>query len=199
MSAQTDTHKSSKASDKLAEQIRALSAEFADTLKGSVDDIRHTWTTLPRDEGSDASAPGIAHIQNIAHSLAGTGKSLGFPRISQSAAPIDGLFRLLQENKTPLTAEEIDQIDLLISDLERAVDVPGEPVVLGDLHAQHDPNARPGTFHILQYGDLGDGVEALSSLSTFGYNLIRIQDTAPPNAVISGDPTALVAAVKCVS
>ena len=73
--------------DDLAERIQALSAEFASSLKTQVNDIRSIWTDMPREKGMAAAAPEITQIHDIAHSLAGAGKSLGFPRISQTAAP----------------------------------------------------------------------------------------------------------------
>ncbi|MEQ8508898.1 MAG: diguanylate cyclase [Rhodospirillaceae bacterium] len=180
----------------LAERIRALSAEFASTLKASVGELRDTWVSLPRDADRVTTLTGISRIQDIAHRLAGTGKSLGFPRISQTAAPLDGLFRLLQENQTPFTQEEIDQIDLLIADLERAVDIPGEQVVLDDVYAPRDLNGQPEVFHVLLLGDLDGHKQDLAALNDIGYEVTKVADGAPPPAVLAGDPAALLTAVK---
>ncbi|NKB44702.1 MAG: diguanylate cyclase [Alphaproteobacteria bacterium] len=186
---------SSDPSDILAERIRALSAEFASSLKGSVEELRRAWTDLARNPGSGGDATGLSLIQDIAHSLAGTGKSLGFPRVSQTAAPIDSLFRLILENKTPLTDEEIDQIDLLISDLERAVDIPGEQVVLEGVHAPYDAGSGHSVFHVLLFGDLDPNSDALSALKDVGYDIIQVEGRTPPLPVAAGEPTVLLASV----
>ncbi len=183
-------------SDILAERIRALSAEFASTLRESVGEVRDAWTNLPHNSDYSAGAESISRIQDIAHGLAGAGKSFGFPKISQTAAPLDSLFRLLLENKATLTEEEVDQIDLLISDLERAVDEPGETVVLDDLNVTFDPSVGNSTFHVLLFGDLDPESAALAVLNEIGYDLTQIKNETPPGSVIAGDPAVLLATVS---
>ena len=185
--------------DDLAERIRALSTEFAMTLKGNVDEIRSNWAELPRESGLAAMAPGLSRIHDIAHNLAGTGQSLGFPRISQTAAPLDSLFRLLQEKQNPLTTEEIDQIDLLITDLEIAVDIPGEEVILDGLHAGYEFSSHRGTFYVLLFGGLDPKIEAISALAETGYILSPVAGGSPPVDVSTGAPSVLLATLEKVS
>lgn len=186
-----ETHSTAGPND-LADRIRALSAEFASTLKSNVEEIRTVWTGLPRDAGLSAMADGLTRIHDISHSLAGAGQSLGFPRISQTAAPLDSLFRLLQEKRNPLTREEIDQIDLLIHELEKAVDVPGEQVVLEDIHAGHEITPHRGTFHLLLFGDLDPKDAALSALNDIGYVTQPVSGGSPPADVATGAPAVLL-------
>lgn len=200
MSAPSDAKETSDPSDLLALKIRALSAEFASTLKGSVEDVRQAWSNLSNETVGKTEAANLSRIQDIAHSLAGAGKSLGFPQISQAAAPLDSLFRLLLENKSPLTQEEVDQINLLISDLDHAVDVPGETVLLDDLHVPFDPDARGGAFQIMLFDNLDPQSEALSPLKEIGYSLIQVaSDEAPPAPAMNRDPVVLLAAAGHVS
>lgn len=199
MPASSGTSESSNSADKLAQRIRELSAEFAATLKYNVGEIRQAWTALPRSEGPAATAPGILRMHEIAHSLAGAGKSLGFPRISQTAAPLDSLFRLLQEKQIPLTDEEITQIDFLITDLEQAVDVPGEQVILDDLHLHQDKGGVRGVFHILLYGALDSESATLSALKETGYAVLHVGDNKIPSEVLAGDPAVLLAQIEDVS
>lgn len=192
MPAPSGTSDTSSNPDTLAQRIRALSAEFAATLKANVGEMRQAWTALPRDEGPSATAPGILRMHEIAHSLAGAGKSLGFPRISQTAAPLDSLFRLLQEKQTPLTDEEIEQIDFLITDLEQAVDVPGEQVVLDYLQGKTEAGAHRGLFHILLFGALDPNTDTISALKDTGYEICPIEHNKLPGEVIAGDPAVLL-------
>lgn len=184
--------------DILAEKIRALSAEFASTLKESVGEIRDVWTNLPHNSDYSAGAQSLSRIQDIAHGLAGAGKSLGFPKISLTAAPLDSLFRLLMENQSPLTEEEVDLINLLISDLEHAVDEPGEVVVLDDLNATFDPSAGNNTFHVLLFGDLDPASEALGVLKEIGYDLEQVKGQVPPSSIMAGAPAVLLATVSAI-
>lgn len=200
MPASSGTTETSKSVDELAQRIRELSAEFAATLRDNVSEMRNAWTDLPRSEGPSATAPGILRMHEIAHSLAGTGKSLGFPRISQTAAPLDSLFRLLQEKDSPLNDEEVEQIDFLITDLEQAVDVPGEQVVLDNLSTSQDTRAHRGLFHILLFGTLDSETETLSVLKDTGYELCPVKaDEAPPEELLSGDPAVILASLPDVA
>lgn len=198
MSAPPGATETDNPTDVLAQKIQALSAEFAASLKDSVSEIRRAWSDHPHRTGASANTDGLTRIQDIAHSLAGAGKSLGFPKISQAAAPLDSLFRLLLENDTSLTQEEIDQIELLISDLEYAVDVPGEKVILDDLHASLDPDATSSEFHILLFGDLDPQSDALSALKEIGYRTTQLHGKPPPGAVAAGNPAVLLASVSRV-
>lgn len=199
MPASSGTSDSSNSAESLAERIRELSAEFAASLKAKVGEMRQAWTDLPRSEGPSATAPGIVVMHEIAHSLAGTGKSLGFPRISQTAAPLDSLFRLLQEKKSPLTNEEIEQIDFLITDLEQAVDIPGEQVVLDDLLPRLDNGSHHGLFSILLYGVLDSDTDTLTALKNTGYDLLQVEEGKPPSKVLAGDPAVLLASLGNVN
>lgn len=193
MPAPPGSTRSTPGPEDLAERIRALSAEFAATLKENVDEIRTVWTSLPREDGLAAAVPGLSQIHDIAHSLAGAGQSLGFPRISQCAAPIDSLFRILQEKQTPLTAEEIDQIDLLIRDLEQAVDIPGEQVILDDVHGAYELGAHRGTFHVLLFGELDTTNDAIAALNEIGYRVCTITGRSAPADVTAGAPAVVLA------
>ena len=154
---------------------------------------------MPRDKGMATAAPEITQIHDIAHSLAGPGKSLGFPRISQTAAPLDSLFRLLKEKQSPLTAEEIDQIDLLISDLKEAVDIPGETVTLGDVHASYEIASHRGTFHVLVFGQLDSNIDAISALTEIGYKVLPVGDTAPPIGLSTDVPAVLLSTLDQIA
>ena len=105
---------------------------------------------------------------------------------------IDSLFRLLKEKQTPLTAEEVDQIDLLISDLEEAVDIPGETITLGDLHASYEIASHRSAFHVLVYGQLDSKSEAINDLTDIGYKILPVGDTAPPVDLSTGVPAVLL-------
>ena len=139
----------------------------------------------------------LAHSRNCSQSCR-YGTKLGFPRISQTAAPLDSLFRLLQEKQHLLTSEETDQINLLISDLEEAVDIPGEQVVLGD-NDGYEFHSHRGTFHVLLFGELDPDAEAISALKEIGYILSPVSSGSPPVDVATGAPAVLLSPLSRVS
>ncbi len=184
----------------LAERIRALSEEFALTLKGNLEEMRSVWASIQTDTSSLASAPNFVRMHEIAHSLAGAGKSLGFPRVSQAAAPLDSLFRLLREKQSPLTEEEVDQINLLITDLELAIDIPGEQVRLDIIHphVEESPDQN-SVFHTLLFADLSENGDAITLLKDVGFETTAVTGGSPPERVSRGEPAVLLSPLASVA
>ncbi|MEQ9449468.1 MAG: Hpt domain-containing protein, partial [Rhodospirillaceae bacterium] len=118
--------------DDLLERLNALSVEFGDTLGTKVKEIQRIWSLVPSAPSPDETRAALVKIHDIVHTLAGAGKSFGFPQVSKAAAPLDGLFRLIAEQKHPLTSEETDQIEVLIRALEKATGAPRQAISLDD-------------------------------------------------------------------
>ncbi|MBM3515937.1 MAG: Hpt domain-containing protein, partial [Alphaproteobacteria bacterium] len=117
----------------LARKLEQLGNAFASSLDSRVKEVRRIWTLIPETPRSDEARDALIKIHDIAHTLAGSGKSFGFPAVSVAAAPLDGLFRLLREQTQSLSREEIAQIELLVQGLERATLMPRVPVAVDDI------------------------------------------------------------------
>src|SRR5882724_7111475 len=89
----------------LQERLTALGEEFGNGLAGK--EIQRIWALIPAAPSAEEAYTALVKIHDIVHTLAGAGESFGFPLVSRSAAPLDGLFRLVMEQSQPLTGEEI--------------------------------------------------------------------------------------------
>ena len=90
-------------SAELQDRLTALSLEFGNALAGKVREIRRVWSLVPEAPSADEARGALVKIHDIVHTLAGSGKSFGFPLISKTAAPLGGLFRLVTEQSQHLT------------------------------------------------------------------------------------------------
>jgi diguanylate cyclase (GGDEF)-like protein len=172
-------------SNGLINRLNVLSLEFGGTLDSKVKEVRRIWSLVPSTPSRDEARDALVKIHDIVHTLAGAGKSFGFPQISKMAAPLDGLFRLITEHNHPLTKEEIDQIDVLIGALERAVQTPRQEINLDDLVDQSaEQGDQSDSFQVLILGTGNGNAKAIGEgLAAFGYPSIIVEtaDDIPAN------------------
>jgi diguanylate cyclase (GGDEF)-like protein len=174
----------------LFELLARLSAEFGESLAARVREVRRIWTLIPSAPSAEEAEAALVKIHDIVHTLAGAGKSFGFPQVSMAAAPLDGLFRLLVEQEAGrrgregLTREEISQIEMLIQALEDAATQPGQAVDLEDMAAA--PTAAEhlnrATYLLLLEGAAPPETAALQeALSAYSYRtqIIRGPEDIP--------------------
>jgi len=182
-------------SDILA-RLTALSNEFAEALGARVAEVRRIWTPVP-EAALAQGAQALRQIHDIVHMLAGSGKSFGFPTVSSAAAPLDGLFRLLLEQKHPLTKEEVAQIELLVQDLERSACQPRESISLENLSGGQslaEGQSEPIRLLIAGAPDDEDNRRLKEAVVNFGYPCDIAASVADvPPAVIQGAPAVLFA------
>ncbi len=76
----------------LIQRLAQLSAEFGESLVAKVDEVRRIWALIPSAPSAEETLAALVKIHDIVHTLAGAGKSFGFPQVSTAAAPLDGLF-----------------------------------------------------------------------------------------------------------
>jgi diguanylate cyclase (GGDEF)-like protein len=114
----------------LLARLTALSDQFADALDARVAQVRRLWGPVTVAGVEENIRPALAQMHEVVHTLAGSGKSFGFPDVSRTAAPLDGLFRLVLEHGQALTPEEIAQIELLVQGLEHSIHGPRLPMSL---------------------------------------------------------------------
>lgn len=164
--------------DALADRLGALSAEFASTLATKVQEVRRIWNLVPAAPSHEEIRVALIRIHDLVHTLAGSGKTFGFPRISSTAAPLDGLFRLVAEQDTGLREEEIAQIEMLIQMLEEAACAPGEEIDLQDMASAPTAAEQPRqqTYIVIVADRQSSEVADISgALSAYGYRTLIIE------------------------
>jgi len=188
-------------SDVLLQKLNALSMSFGDNLKTRVGEVRRIWDLVPEAPSADETRDALVKIQDIVHSLAGSGKSFGFPSISAAAAPLDGLFRLLNEHHQGLTHEERQQVDVLIHTLEDATCVPREIIDLDaitrDETTDDDLASQDAVILVLAVRGVKSAEDIRDNLIGFGRQSIVVCDERDiPDSILRGGPGILYADVS---
>ncbi len=175
--------------DALIQRLAALSAEFGEGLATRIQEVRRIWGLIPSAPSSEEALSALVKIHDIVNTLAGAGKSFGFPHISTAAAPLDGLFRLVSEqtesgHAETLSTEEVAQIEMLIQALEDAASTPGQAIDLEDMAGAPTAAETPqrSTFVIVLAGvSESDNAHMRDALESFGYRvqMIRTSEEVP--------------------
>jgi HPt (histidine-containing phosphotransfer) domain-containing protein len=180
-------------------RLERLSAEFGQSLGDRVKEVRRVWTLVPDAPLALEARNALVKIHDIVHALAGSGESFGYPRVSASAAPLDGLFRLLREQNQTLSREEIAQIELLIQDLEHAALEPPVPRPFDQLTALPARVDR-GEVHVMVLTPRSDdaGARALSdSIAAYGHPSAVVASARDvPGDVAAGGPGVVIADIS---
>ncbi len=187
-------------SAELQDRLTALSIEFGNALAAKVKEIRRVWSLVPAAPSADEARGALVEIHDIVHTLAGSGKSFGYPLISKTAAPLDGLFRLVTEQSQHLTREEIAQIEVLIQSLEEAICAPRESISLDDVADMPTESTEhsDATIVLLLTGPDDSETPALQDpLAGFGYrcHVVRNESDIPPE-IARGSPGILFADIS---
>jgi len=191
--------------DALVQRLASLGAEFGESLAAKIHEVRRIWGLIPNAPSAEEARSALVKIHDIVHTLAGAGKSFGFPRVSTAAAPLDGLFRLVSEQAggsraESLSLEEIAQVEMLIQALEDAAAAPGEAIDLEDMgHAPTAAEAHHRSTYILVLAGPSEADNALmrDALEGYGYRakILKTADDMPAE-VSRGERGILLADVS---
>lgn len=177
----------------IAARLEQLSLSFSESLSGKVKEVRRIWSLLPDAPIAAESLDALIKIHDIVHTLAGSGKSFGFPAVSAAAAPLDGLFRLLREQNQTLSREEIAQIELLVQGLERAIH---QPRVALDLDGLDSVGAAAGgASKVIILAPTAKDANAMAlakSMQAFGRDCDVVQGAKTLPADVVGGRAAIV-------
>ena len=189
----------SKTAD-LQDRLTALSIEFGNTLAAKVKEVRRVWSLVPAAPSADEARTALIKIHDIVHTLAGAGESFGFPRVSKTAGPLDGLFRLVTEQSQHLTNEEVAQIEVLIQGLEDATCAPRETIALDDLALppiEGVETRETATVLLLAMPDDANVAPLHDALTGYGYRCHVIRATSDvPAHVMKGAPAVMFADIS---
>ncbi len=166
----------------LIQRLACLSAEFGAGIAAKIQEARQIWGLIPSAPSREEALSALVKIHDIVYTLAGAGKSFGFPYISTAAAPLDGLFRLVSEQTESgyadtLSTEEIAQIETLILALEDAASMPGHAIDLDDLiSAPPAAEATQRTTSVIVLAGASEPDNAhMCALEDYGYRVLIIK------------------------
>ncbi len=107
-------------------KLTLLTDKYVEQLPEKIEQLRDLWKKVS--EGGQIIKDKIDEIKRISHSLAGSGATFGFPKISERARTIELLTDTFV-NERKISSEENLQINKLIDQLEQATIscLPGNP------------------------------------------------------------------------
>ncbi len=181
----------------LFDRLSGLSNEFGASLEGKVGEVRRVWSLVPAAPSSEETRSALVKIHGIVHTLAGAGKSFGFPMVSRAAAPLDGLFRLVAEQRQTLTGEEITQIEILIAALEDSTRLPREPIRIDEFvkfESETSEPREPSPVLLVAANDYTTIGPLQAALTGYGYRSVIIRSAADvPGEITQGGPGVMFA------
>ena len=101
----------------LQAQIKALSDAYAAQLPDKLQQIDQLWTGLPR---ASWDAAGFDTLHRMVHSLTGSGKTFGFPMLSDAARTLEDYLRPLAEAKAAMHEDQRNTIQIMLRELRVA-------------------------------------------------------------------------------
>jgi len=128
---------------KVSAGLESLRREFASELGDRLVDIGRLWTAVCAAEDVGAALGPLSALQRAVHELAGSGRSFGFPAVSDAAIPLDLQLRELVEGRRRPDEAETARLGRLVGWLIDAGSAPPVPVdaMLGD-----GPDGETGTW-----------------------------------------------------
>ncbi len=165
----------------LEEQLKALRAAYASGLPEKMNGIQSAWALAQKDWSKENLRALYRHI----HTLAGSGATFGFEKLSDVARDAELYLQGLLENALPPAREHIVHMGALIAEIARVAhaDEPHAPVAArtdarAATTAPPEPGERETRVIYLIEGDPALAQRLVQQVLPFGYILRAIQDTA---------------------
>lgn len=99
----------------LEQRLDELRSIFQQQLPGRVEEILHGWESLY----SDWNAEHLTTLQNLCHSLAGSGATFGAHEEASAARTLENLLKKQRDDSLP-TTETLHQLTVLMEQLSAA-------------------------------------------------------------------------------
>ena len=104
---------------KLKDRIRSVQRHFIAKLPSQIEEIKQHWKNLRYVSWEHER---VVELQTIAHRLAGSGGTFGFPEVSHVARAVDeALTQALTNEKEHMPPEVMVNLELLLTDLQRVL------------------------------------------------------------------------------
>jgi chemotaxis protein histidine kinase CheA len=100
--------------DPVETRLRELSAAYGRRILERVQAVRAGWSEVRR---RGRAAPGASDLKRLLHSLKGTGRTFGYPQVSEGARQLEDALADLA--RAPQDAGAVERFDALLDELER--------------------------------------------------------------------------------
>ncbi len=149
----------------LQEQLRLLSAGYAEKLPGKLAQILALWRVVRDDEARSWPPDTLANLHRLVHSLAGSGATFGFADVSRHARRAEIVLKPLSLGGSAPNAVQKRDIEGALLDLERVIAQPLSSRPELELPAR-------GKRELVLLTDHPEGVKSwVPALEAFGYSL----------------------------
>ena len=179
---------------RMAELQRAFKARLGERFRA----LRAVIDGLGEGRPFDDSSVGLETLQAECHKLVGTGATLGFPAISESARKLEAVTIEMLAAARPLTPGDIGALASRLGDLEDRSRAPSADLVidvaaLGFTHEPVDPAAKADRTVIIVDDDpaLTDVLRA--QLPNFGFGtVVRANPSQLRESILQTPPAAIL-------
>ena len=173
-----------------AEKLAALQKRFAVLLPEKINKIEEHWGQLIHISWND-EAFGLLH--QMVHSLSGAAGTFGFSDIGKTASKLDLFCRTLIETGSHPSAEQRNQIEILITKLGSQMALATKPqAIIQAVPKTSTPSAKQQSVFIVE-DDQQYREYLASQIESFGYNVQAFADTKSMWEVLqSNSPVVIV-------
>jgi diguanylate cyclase (GGDEF)-like protein len=179
----------------MLDQLAELRAEYAEGLPAKLANLTTTWE---RCRQPDADAPLCAEFHRLAHSLAGTGATFGFPALSVAAQLLAQYVKDSMSAPQPHELLGSDEARAMIAALYAAANLAPAALLSADRAApivtvRPERGAHDATLVFLIDDDATHADDLATQLRYFGYTVrVFAQPDELPTAVQAARPAALI-------
>lgn len=169
--------------------LQALKQEYLGALPNKIADIDTLWQTLR--QSSDTTD--LATFIRLAHSLAGSGATYGFPGVGKAAHALEQYCKTLRAEE-PITPEQQTEVDTLLKNLQDATNAAKEPPVTSK-QPPTDARTRASVAPLILFYESGGQIadDSRAQLGFYGYRAESIAALSEfPALVQENAPAALV-------
>jgi diguanylate cyclase (GGDEF)-like protein len=179
----------------IQEQLRALQASYAAQLPSKLEEIESCWQTL---SGSDWDPATLELLHRLTHSLAGSGKTFGFPRLGELARSLEQRLKAWLEEDVSASDDDRVQVGTLLDEMRHAA-ASGAAADSDDRDSDTETivpppagsSERPLIYLIEDDRALGDEIRL--QLDHFGYRCQSFSSTEGVEAAVAARrPDALI-------
>jgi len=147
-------------------RLRQVRQAYIDGLSAKLEKIHELWDEIKSANFAQANSTQQDAFYSLVHGISGSGATFGFEQLTNTAKPLERLFKQLQGDVQP-AREHVEQIDTLVCVLQETIQNinlhPGEFNTDVFLYAEETPSAPPSNNKVYILDDdnlLAEGFSA---------------------------------------